>query len=292
MIPVDELDHLEHEVQRALERSDDSALRVLGYGEISLVLGWPTAEPRWACKRLPPFPDDRAVDDYAATLHGYVDELDRRGIRVADTAVHRRPMDDGRVAVYCVQPVLPSDALAVAVVAEGGDAAERALSGIVDRVIETVDDRVGLDAQLSNWAVAGGELTYFDVTTPLLRRPDGSEALDTGLFLASLPAALRAPIRRFVLPGILERYHRPRSVVMDLAANLVKERLDDRIADVLAAVGDRLDPPITEDEVRSDYRSDARTWALLQAVRRADRTWQQRVRRRTYPFLLPAHIDR
>ena len=31
---------------------------------------------------------------------------------------------------------------------------------------------------------------------------------------------------------------------------------------------------------------------LLQSVRRADRVWQRRVRRRTYPFLLPARIDR
>ena len=59
-----------------------------------------------------------------------------------------------------------------------------------------------------------------------------------------------------------------------------------------AAAGDRLEPPLTVEQVRADYRSDARTWALLQSVRRADRAWQHRVRRRTYPFLLPARIDR
>jgi hypothetical protein len=159
-------------------------------------------------------------------------------------------------------------------------------------VLGVVDERVGLDAQLSNWAVSDGRLTYFDVTTPLLRRADGSEALDTGVFLASLPWMLRAPVRRFVLADIMERYHDPRTVVLDLAANLVKEQLDDRIGPVLAAVGDRVDPALTEAEVRADYRSDARTWSLLQSLRRADRSWQQRVRRRTYPFLLPARIER
>ena len=119
-----------------------------------------------------------------------------------------------------------------------------------------------------------------------------SEVLDTGIFLASLPWLLRAPVRRFVLPGILERYHQPRTAVLDLAANLIKEQLADKIGMVLAAANDRLDPPLSEHEVRSDYRSDARTWALLQSVRRADRTWQQRVRRRSYPFLLPARIGR
>ena len=292
MIPAEELGRLECAVRRALERGDDSALRVLGYGEISLVVGWPGDAPRWACKRLPPFPSHDAVDDYAATLGTYLDELDRRGMRVVATEVHRMPLDDGRLAVYCVQPVLPSDAMAVDIVARGGGPAEKVLAAIVDAVLGVVDDRVGLDAQLSNWAVVDGQLAYLDVTTPLLRRADGGEVLDTGIFLASLPWVLRAPVRRLVLPGILERYHERRTVVLDLAANLIKEELADRIGMVLAAAGDRLDPPITEREVRSDYRGDARTWAFLQSVRRADRTWQQRVRRRPYPFLLPARIVR
>ncbi len=292
MIASEELARLEREVQRALEPGGESALRVLGYGEISLVLGWPGDEPRWACKRLPPFPSDAAADHYAATLSTYLEELDRRGVRVVPTEVHRVPLDDGRLAVYCVQEVLPTEAMAVDIVRQGGAAAETLLAAIVDTALAVVDDRVGLDAQLSNWAMVDGQLVYFDVTTPLLRRADGGEMLDTAIFLASLPWLLRAPVRRFVLPGILERYHQPRTVVLDLAANLIKEQLDDQIGVVLAAAGDRLHPPLTEDEVRSDYRSDARTWALLQSVRRADRVWQQRVRRRPYPFLLPARIER
>jgi hypothetical protein len=44
--------------------------------------------------------------------------------------------------------------------------------------------------------------------------------------------------------------------------------------------------------VRRDYRSDARMWSLMQSVRRADRWWQRRVRRRQYGFLLPEGIER
>jgi hypothetical protein len=223
----------------------------------------------------------------------YLAALGRRGVDVVDTDVQRVARADGRVAVYCVQPVLPSGTLAIDVVRRGGEEAGRVLGGIVEAVFGVVDDRVGLDAQLSNWAVTdGGLLGYFDVTTPLLRRADGSEALDADLFLASLPWALRGPVRRLLLPGILDRYHATRTVVLDLAANLVKERLDEHIGTVLSCAGARLDPPLTEQEVRADYRDDARTWALLQALRRADRTWQRRVRRRTYPFLLPERIDR
>ena len=174
----------------------------------------------------------------------------------------------------------------------GGDDVPALLGDIVDATLAVVDERVGLDAQLSNWAVCDGRLTYFDVTTPMLRADDGSSELDTEVFLASLPWLLRGGVRRFVLPGILNRYHERRTVILDLAANLTKERLESWIPTVLEAAGDRLEPPLTVDEVRRDYRSDARTWKLLQAVRRADRSWQRRIRRRPYPFLLPDRIER
>lgn len=292
MITDDELVSLERDVNRALTLGDAAGLRVLGRGEISLVLGWPATEPRWACKRLPPFPSvDRALD-YAATLSRYLDLLVERGVRVLDTEVRQVALADGVVAVYCVQPVLPADTLATDLVRADPQRAAAVLGEVVDHILAVTDERVGFDGQLSNWAVTEGELVYLDVTTPLVCRPDGREELDTDLFLASLPWLLRAPVKRFVIPDVIERYHQPRTVVLDLAANLLKERLEQHIPTVLAAVGDRIEPPLLEDEVRADYRADARTWAALQAMRRADRAWQRRVRRRPYPFLLPDRIDR
>lgn len=291
MIEHTELEQVERSVGLALERADAGGLRVLGYGEISLVLGWPGDVPRWACKRLPPFPDASAADRFVSVLDRYLAELDARGVHVVETATDRIPLPGGRIALYCVQPVVPSEALGPVIVADGSGA-EELLRAIVDTALAVVDDRVGLDAQLSNWATVDGRLTYFDVTTPLLRTPDGESELDTTVFLASLPWLLRAPVRRFVLPDIIGRYHAPRTVVLDLAANLVKERLDAWIPAVLDAAGDRVTPRLTETEVRADYRSDARTWDLLQRVRRVDRTWQRGIRRRPYPFLLPDRIDR
>lgn len=292
MITDDELACLESNVNQALALGDASGLRVLGRGEISLVLGWPAEEPRWACKRLPPFPSvDRALD-YAGTLSHYLGLLGRRGVRVVDTEARRVPLADGAVAVYCVQPVLPANTMATDVVRADPPRAAAVLGEVVDHILAVTDERVGFDAQLSNWAVTAGGLVYLDVTTPLVCRPDGREELDTALFLASLPWLLRVPVKRFVIPGVIERYHQPRMVVLDLAANLLKERLEQHIPTVLAAVGDRIEPPLLEDEVRADYRADARTWAALQAMRRADRFWQRRVRRRPYPFLLPDRIER
>ncbi len=289
MIADHELAELERSVERALRSGDASGLRLLGEGEISLVLGAGGTEhdPLWACKRLPPFPSGAAADRYAATVERYVDELAGRGVAVLETEVRRVPGPGDTVALYCVQPVLPAGALAVDIARHDSGRASTLIGEIVDVVLATVDTMVGLDAQLSNWAIVGDRLTYFDITTPLLRRPSGESELDTEVFLASLPWALRPPVRRFVLPGIIQRYHDPRTVILDLASNLIKEHLDELAPVALKATTGRIEPALTDREVGDDRRSDARTWAALQAVRRVDRAWQRRVRRRPYPFLLP-----
>jgi hypothetical protein len=294
MISDDDLAELERSVETALRSGDVSGLRLLGQGEISLVLAAgadPEAAPDWACKRLPPFATATAADRYAATIDRYLAELTRRGVVVIDTSVRRVPAADGGIVLYCVQPVLPATALAVTIARHDAVAAAGLIAEIIETASSVIDTTVGLDAQLSNWAVVDGRLTYFDITTPMLRDADGVSELDTEIFLASLPWALRSPVRRFVLPGILDRYHDPRTAALDLASNLLKEQLDELIPAALEATAGRFRPALSEREVRADRRSDARTWAALQAVRRVDRTWQRRLRRRPYPFLLPAHTN-
>jgi hypothetical protein len=283
-----ELDALEHDVVAALAAADPSRLTLLGEGEISLVLAG-GRDGAWACKRLPPFVASDAADRYAATIGRYLEELDRRGIDVVETTVRRVTGADGCVVLYCVQPVLPADALAVAVARRDPELGRTLLERIVDLVLGSVDDRVGLDAQLSNWALIDGRTVYLDVTTPLLRDDAGATELDTDVFLASLPWLLRPVVRRFVVPGIVDRYHQPRVVVLDLAANLLREGLDPLVPVVVEASGGRIAPALHDDEIRRDRRLDAVTWGALQAVRRLDRTWQRRVRRRAYPFLIPSH---
>jgi len=283
-----ELDALEREVVAALAAADPSRLTLLGEGEISLVLA-AGRDGGWACKRLPPFPAPAAADRYAATIQRYLGELDRRGVEAVDTTVRRIAAADDGAVLYCVQPVLPADALAVAVARREPDLGRSLLERVVDLVLGSVDERFGLDAQLSNWALVDGRIVYLDVTTPLLRDDAGATELDTGVFLASLPWLLRPVIGRFVVPGIIDRYHDPRVVVLDLAANLVRERLDHLVPAVVEASAGRIAPALHEREIRRDRRLDAVTWGALQAVRRLDRTWQRRVRRRPYPFLIPSH---
>jgi len=264
-------------------------LDVIGYGEISTVLALEAGRPMVA-KRLPPMSDAQTAS-YAATLASYLGELERRGVAVAPSTTHRVPTPLGGRATYVVQPRF--DTLLPEVLRTTGITVVRslfeALAGHVDAV---VDDRLGFDAQVSNWAVAGGGLVYLDVTTPLCRDDRGEELLDTEIFLASLPPLLRPAVRRFALPDILATYYDRRRILLDAAANLFKERLDALVPTAAVVFSERVDPPITTLEARRYYRANAVLWEVLQRLRRLDAWWSRTIRRRPYPFLLPPKIER
>jgi hypothetical protein len=284
----DEVQRLDEEVESALDDADESRLLVLGGGEISLVLGWPPTNPAFACKRLPVFPTRARFDAYRRTLLDYLDALRERGVDVVETSLSPIERENGTVAGYAVQPVLPAETLAPAVLAGRDPAAGHPL---VDAIVETafaaIGPRLGIDAQLSNWTWEKGRLRYLDVTTPMIWAADGSPRLDLDLLVRSLPAIARGPVRRFLAPRILDAYRQRRGVANDLLGNLIKERLDGWIPAFLEPVNRSLDPPISEQEVRRYYRSDARLWEWLLRMRRLDRAWQRHVRRRPYQFLLP-----
>jgi hypothetical protein len=287
------LEALEALVARALETGDVSRLRVLGYGEISSVLAWSLDGREVACKRLPPFPDAAALGAYRGCVEAYLGRLEAAGIAPVETEVHAVAGADGRPVAYCVQPVLPPGSVLDERLAACDEEAALALfDRVLDRVLRCLDGSLGVDAQVSNWAATPEGLVYLDVSTPMMRDGGGRERLDPGLFLASLPWALRGLVRRLMLGAILDKYYSPRGAIVDLLGNLVKERLERLIPPFLARANRCVAPAITEAEVRAYYRDDARMWALLQTLRRADRAWQRRVRRRVYPFLLPGRIER
>ncbi len=289
-----EVRELDRAVEEALASGEEGGLRVLGSGEISLVLGWPAAEPAFACKRLPAFPDRGRFDAYGRTLADYVEALRTAGVDVVETAFVPVPHGDGSVVGYAVQPVLPAETLAPTVLAAADPGAGHPIvEAIVARIRAVVSPTLGIDAQLSNWTwEKGGRLRYLDVTTPMLWSEDGSPLLDIEILTSPLPAILRPPIRRFLGPRILDGYRDLRGVMSDLCGNLLKERLDPWVPVFLGAVEGALDPGISEQEVRRYYRSDARLWEALLRLRRLDRAWCRHVRRRTYPFLLPAKVER
>ncbi len=281
---------LDETVGRAIESGDTSGLDIIGYGEISSVLRLTTETASFAVKQLPPFPPG-AFDRYDKVFHTYLDSLKARGTTPVDSSLESFERANS-TTVYCVQPMqtmLLVDRLATA----DEPTVARYAAQLVSVVTQTVGPTLGLDAQVSNWAInPDDQLVYLDVTTPLMRDGAGKELLDTDLFLASLPAALRPGVRRFLLEEILGHYYDLRSALLDLVGNLEKEKLGHTVTSFLDGVNKVVDPPITSREIARYYRSDALMWEVLQRLRRADRWWQRKVRRRPYPFILPGGIER
>jgi hypothetical protein len=293
MLAGQDLAALDAAVTRAFATGDVSGLEVLGYGEISAVVSWASGGQSWACKRLPPFPGALDADRYAALFGEYLATLEARGVAVVPSTLQRLVRDDGTVVIYCVQPLLPVGQLAVRVLERSSDAQARALfESILARIVATASPQVGIDGQLSNWVVQGDDVAMLDVTTPMLKDATGRNRLDMELFLAAVPPPVRPLFRRYVVPSVVDKYHDPRGVTLDLVANLIKEGLESHIGPFLAIANRQLQQPIEEAEVRRYYAGDARVWTVWQAFRRCDRFIRQRLLGQPYPFLLPGRIER
>jgi len=288
LIAPETLQALETATTGSLDRGRADGLDIIDYGEISTVLAAEGIDGPVVCKRLPAM--TRAeLAAYEKVLNDYLAVLTERGLVVAPSEVHAVGTDP--VTPYCVQPRY--ERLLVADLHTGDrDLIEKRAARLCELVVAATRDGVGLDGQISNWAVNGDELVYLDVTTPLIQDADGKQRVDLDLFIASLPWAMRGPVRRFLLQEILSHYHAPRPVLLDVVGNLHKERATDAIPAFLAAANRMVDPPLSADEAAKYYRRDALMWEMLQRLRRADRWWQRRVRRRRYPFLLPGTIER
>jgi hypothetical protein len=290
--PAD-LQALDAEMTRAFATGDASRLEVLGYGEITTVVVCTSGSRQYACKRLPTFAAVQPAERYAALFDEYVTTLTTSGVRVVPSSLQRLARDDGTVVLYCVQPVLPARQLAARVIERSNDAqALRLFETVLDRILAAVSPRVGVDGQLSNWMVDGDDVLLLDVTTPMLKDAAGRDRLDTGLFLAAVPPPVRPLFRRFVVHQVIDKYHDPRGVVLDLIANLIKEGQGPRIAPFVEIANRCLSPPLDDGEVHRYYQSDARVWTAWQAMRRCDRFVRTRLLGRPYPFLLPGRIER
>ena len=292
-LPAEVLVELERGVQKALRSGDDEHLHILGYGEISCVLSVTSRGRAYAVKRLPPFESEEAYQAYGRVFYEYLDALSRAGVEPVRSHLQVVTGEGRRVQAYCIQPRHEAESLGPNFLAACGlEEGRRFISEVVAATAGCVDKRLGLDAQLSNWVATDQGVRYLDVTTPMLRDESGAPLLDTKLFLLALPWALRGLTDIFLVDEIMKQYHDRRRALLDMAANLHKERLQQWIPEVIGVANGHVEPPMTVEETRDYYRRDARMWAILLWLRRMDRAWQLHVRRRPYPFLLPGEIER
>jgi len=286
-----ELGRVEAAIARALDSDDHSSLNILGYGEVSVAVGWPTDNPRWALKRMPPFPDRGSFDAYSKLVGDYVATLRGHGAAIIDTDLRSLPIAGGGCIRYLAQPVLDAAVLGPAVLRASSPAiGHPMIEAIVDTVMACTDGHTGIDAQITNWAWIDDRAVNIDVNTPFVYDDSGHPVLDIDMFIGALPWAVRATQRK-AGPKIIARWSKPHWTLTDLAMNLHKDHLEQWIPVVVAAANGRLARPIDESSLKAQYDKEAKLWVKLYRLKKLDRWWQRNIRRRRYEFLVPATTD-
>jgi hypothetical protein len=294
LVSESEIEGFENRLDHALRTGHTEDLDIIGYGEITIAVKLTTPSGNFACKRLVPFSSLDVAKRTAALIAAYIEQLQGRGLDVVETETPILERPSGHV-LYCVQPMLAPGTLGPDFLREKtAEEAAPYVTRIFEKIRASVTPSIAPDGQLSNWAFEGDRLRYLDVGTPFLRDEKGRDLFDFTEQTRALPGPVRAIVDRFLLRGILDNYHSTRGQALDFLGNLIKEGLGDIFPPLIPIANEvfGLVPQITEEEVRAHYKSDARTYAFVQAARRADRWVYRNVLRRPYPYLLPPRIDR
>lgn len=319
-VDVELLKEFERGLDPACPGQSKIPARVLGYGEISTIFEIESDSVRGlACKRLPIFRTEDEVIRYEQIYHAYNELLEKKiGISVPDYGFAWFAADSGRITAYDVQQKLPSASIGNRAIALLGMEDIQALFLLVLRELSKVwtynaanpQEALGIDGQISNWAVAGFDaehphieacmkLLYFDTSTPLMKK-GGVEQLDPELFMRSAPSFLVWMIRWLFLEGVMTRYYDARLVTIDLIANFYKEQQPQMVPHLVKAANDFYAgegkslgiKPLTEKEIQSYYKEDALIWTLFLALRRFDRWLHRYILHKPYIYILPGNIKR
>ena len=292
--------------------------KIIGYGEMSTIFVIDTpGQEGLAYKRMPIFLNSEEMKDYELLFNEYNILLSTIGLDIPAFASVMVIPDKGNLVIYNAQKRLPSKSICNALIHDIDDTLVKTLVLIVLREMKKVFDynaanpgsEVGLDGQISNWAVAGWveglEITdstgvfYLDTSTPLMKK-SGKEQLNSELFLRSTPSFLRWVIRLFFLKDVMNRYYDFRKVVIDLIANFHKEQKSVMIPGLVETANRffaeecrRFDiKPLTADEIDDYYKEDALIWRLYLAFRKFDRFLHLNILNKPYPYILPGNIKR
>ncbi len=279
----DELAELEAAVRIALRERDTAGLNIIGYGELSVVLGYPFDAPRYACKPSSPFTEPE-LDSYTRIIENYIRELTDQGLTVVPTKLMQIERGD-RFVAYQIQPALPAESIGDRVLSAAEPDPEHPLLVALAGMVASVTDRVSFDPQLPNWSWDGQCPTLIDVGTPFFWREDGEPEMDMRPLFRAIPAPLRAFAFRDTAP-LLARYKVPRNVAIDVIAQLMRIELDDWIEPAITALNAELDEPIDEAAGRASLADDLKSFPRLKRLQKMERTWSTRVRRRSYDYFI------
>ncbi|MFX1601821.1 MAG: DUF6206 family protein [Promethearchaeota archaeon] len=294
-------------------------IKILGYGEISLVFEIVDDPLHLAYKRIPIFDTERQVKRHIWAFNTYNKILQEDiGLNLPEQQIIWFKDEEGKIQFYIVQEKVNHEAVGNHVIHHVSDHEVETLILLAMREMKKVWEfnkknenlDLGLDGQISNFVVIdynpnnpkiddNNKLLYLDTSTPMFRK-NGVEAMDAVLFLKSAPSFLRFLLKALFLQEVLDRYYDWRLVTIDLLANFFKEQKPEIIPRLIRRVNKFFSEeitdfdidPITIDEVQKYYKSDKTIWVVFQNARRIDRYIKTKLFKKTYNFYLPGKIER
>lgn len=282
----EQLAELEEAVVVALECGDTRSLPVVGFGELSVALA--LGENRVA-KRMPPF-SSAEFDRYRSVVGDYCAQLEARGVDVVETDVFGVSRGDQTIG-YLVQPRLEAASLGESLLRSVATPVvdHPVLCSIGEAVGRAVDERVSIDAQVTNWSLTPdgfGELRacLLDVGTPLMWDATGAPVLEIGPFLHMLPTPARRAMGS-VMTSLMERWKDPEGVLVDALANLHREGLAAWVEPAATTWGRQLGVEFDLAVVEKAWTEDKRLWPLVTRLKRTERWWRRR-RGEPYEFFI------
>jgi hypothetical protein len=286
-VSLPDLAVVEGAVAAAIRSGGSDDVRLLGYGEISIVLGWPADAPQHALKRVPPFRDDASAIRYIDVCERFFGVLDTAGVAVLPTTLHRTTRDDGSVVVYHRQPVADSAQMGLNVLRSAEPSADHPLlAAIVQHALAVCrPNEVGFDVQIANWLWDGHVARQLDFTSPFLMNGTADDLqFDTSGFLREYPALLRPYLKKELLRLVL-RFTTPEGAVGDMVGNLLKEDLEPWVDPAIEAArraGLHVDRAVTT----KMFEDDKKLLPLTLRLKKGQRWWLSHTGRR-YDSLLP-----
>ena len=318
-INLELLKDLERSINTIQPEKGKIPIKVLGFGEISLVFEILNDPEHLAYKRIPIFDSEEQVKRHIWAYNAYCRILDEKvGLNLPPYDVAWFKDDNGTIQFYCIQKKISVDSVGNKIIHQITDDEIYILVALILREMKKVWNYsrenpkidLGLDGQISNFAVINYDaknpkidlntkLYYFDTSTPMVRI-NGAEAMEAVLFLKSAPSFLRWLLKALFLGETVGRYYDWRKVAIDLIANFYKEQKPELIPNLIKLVNkfyieeapEFNITPITLDEVNKYYKSDKNMWEIFQSVRRFDRYLKTKIFKKKYEFYLPGKIER
>ncbi len=318
-INIELLKELEKNINTKNPENGEVPIKILGFGEISLVFELVNDPENLAYKRLPIFKNKEQAQKHEVIFKEYNRLLtEELNIITPVSDVVWFESDKGKIIFYSVQEKILPESVGNKVIHQIDEKdvellvlhAMREMKKVWSYNIEHEDLEVGFDAQISNFAVVdydpenpkvdeSSKLLYID-TVPPFYRVNGEEAMNMELLANAIPIPFRGILKSFFMQDIIDGYYDWKTTTVDLIANFYKEQKPEIVPKLIEVINNFFEreakefniETVTLKEVEKYYKTDKSIYKLLQGVRRFDRFIKTKILRKKYDYFIPEKIKR